>query len=103
MISSPETIEEIFRYDVPLQRYTSFRTGGLAEIFVEPANTLELKRVLQFCKEEKKEIFVFGKGTNILVNDNGVKGVVIHLGGVDFRESRKKWQICVLRCRCKPT
>ncbi len=86
MISSPETIEEIFRYDVPLQRYTSFRTGGLAEIFVEPVNTLELKRVLQFCNEEKKEIFVFGKGTNILVNDNGVKGVVIHLGGVDFKK-----------------
>ncbi len=86
MISSPETIEEIFRYDVPLQRYTSFRTGGPAEIFVEPVNTLELKRVLQFCKEEQKDIFVFGKGTNILVNDNGVKGVVIHLGGVDFKK-----------------
>ncbi len=86
MISSPETIEEIFRYDVPLHSYTSFRTGGLAEIFVEPVNTLELKRVLQFCKEENKEIFVFGKGTNILVNDNGVKGVVIHLGGVDFKK-----------------
>jgi len=86
MISRPETIEEIFRYDVPLQRYTSFRTGGLAEIFVEPVNTLELKRVLQFCKEEKKEIFVFGKGTNILVNDNGVKGVVLRLRGVDFKK-----------------
>jgi UDP-N-acetylmuramate dehydrogenase len=84
MISSPETIEGIFRYDVSLHSYTSFRTGGLAEIFVEPVSTLELKRVLQFCKEEKKEIFVFGKGTNILVNDNGVKGVVIHLGGIDF-------------------
>ncbi len=86
MISSPETIENIFRYDVSLQRYTSFRTGGFAEIFVEPVDTLELKRVLQFCKEEQKNIFIFGSGTNILVNDNGVKGVVIHLGGVDFKK-----------------
>jgi UDP-N-acetylmuramate dehydrogenase len=84
MISSPEIINEIFRYDVPLQKYTSFRTGGPAEIFVEPVDTLELKKVLQFCKDEQKKIFVFGKGTNILVNDNGVKGVVIHLGRVNF-------------------
>ncbi len=90
MISSPETIEKIFRYDVPLQRYTSFRTGGLAEIFVEPLNRLELQRVLQFCKDEEKEIFIFGKGTNILVNDNGVKGIVIHLGGVDFKNVERK-------------
>ncbi|MGR3301164.1 MAG: UDP-N-acetylmuramate dehydrogenase [Candidatus Scalindua sp.] len=86
MISSPEIIEEIFRYDVPLQRYTSFRTGGAAEIFVEPGNTSELKKVLQFCKDEQKKVFFLGKGTNLLVNDNGVKGVVIHLGGVDFKK-----------------
>ena len=86
MISSPEIIDEIFRYDVPLQRYTSFRTGGAAEIFVEPGNTSELKKVLQFCKDEQKKVFIFGEGTNLLVNDNGVKGVVIHLGGVDFKK-----------------
>ena len=86
MISSPEIIDEIFRYDVPLQRYTSFRTGGAAEIFVEPGSTSELKKVLQFCKDEQKKVFIIGKGTNLLVNDNGVKGVVIHLGGVDFKE-----------------
>ena len=84
MISSPDIINEIFRYDVSLQKYTSFRTGGPAEIFVEPVDTSELKKVLQFCKDEQKKIFVFGKGTNILVNDNGVKGVVIHLGRVNF-------------------
>jgi len=90
MISSPEIINEIFRYDVPLQKYTSFRTGGVAEIFVEPVSTSELKKVLQFCKDERKQVFVFGKGTNILVNDNGVKGVVIHLGGANFKNIEKQ-------------
>ncbi len=85
MISSPEIINEIFRYDVPLQKYTSFRTGGAAEIFVEPLGTSELKKVLQFCKDEQKKVFIFGKGTNLLVGDNGVKGVVIHLGGINFK------------------
>ena len=85
MINSPEIISEIFRYDVPLQKYTSFRTGGSAEIFVEPLGALELKRVLQFCKDEQKKVFIFGKGTNLLVGDNGVDGVVIHLGGINFK------------------
>ena len=85
MINSPEIISEIFRYDVSLQKYTSFRTGGSAEIFVEPLGVLELKRVLQFCKDEQKKVFVFGKGTNLLVGDNGVDGVVIHLGGINFK------------------
>ena len=85
MINSPEIISEIFRYDVSLQKYTSFRTGGSAEIFVEPLGALELKRVLQFCKDEQKKVFIFGKGTNLLVGDNGVDGVVIHLGGINFK------------------
>ena len=85
MIKSPEIISEIFRYNVPLQKYTSFRTGGSAEIFVEPLGALELQRVLQFCKDEQKKIYIFGKGTNLLVGDNGVKGVVIHLGGINFK------------------
>ncbi|MGR3293689.1 MAG: UDP-N-acetylmuramate dehydrogenase [Candidatus Scalindua sp.] len=85
MINSSEIISEMFRYDVPLQKYTSFRTGGAAEIFVEPLGTSELKKVLQFCKDERKKVFIFGKGTNLLVGDNGVKGVVIHLGGINFK------------------
>ena len=85
MTNSTKMISEIFRYDVPLQKYTSFKTGGAAEIFVEPLGALELKRVLQFCKTGQKKIFIFGKGTNLLVGDNGVKGVVIHLGGINFK------------------
>ena len=85
MINSSEIISEMFRHDVPLQKYTSFRTGGAAEIFVEPLGTSELKKVLQFCKDEQKKVFIFGKGTNLLVGDNGVKGVVIHLGGINFK------------------
>ena len=85
MINSSEIIDEIFRYDIPLQKYTSFRTGGAAEIFVEPLGTSELKKVLQFCKDEQKKVSIFGKGTNLLIGDNGVKGVVIHLGGINFK------------------
>jgi UDP-N-acetylmuramate dehydrogenase len=88
MIKSTEIIDSIFRYDVPLQRYTSFKTGGIAEIFAEPRNISELRKVLQFCKDEQKRIFILGNGSNILVNDNGIQGVVIHLGN-DFKEIKR--------------
>jgi UDP-N-acetylmuramate dehydrogenase len=88
MIKSTEIIDSIFKYDVPLQRYTSFKTGGTAEIFAEPRSISELRKVLQFCEDEQKRIFILGNGSNILVNDNGVQGVVIHLGG-DFKEIKR--------------
>ncbi len=89
MIKSPEIIDSIFKYDVPLQRYTSFKTGGVAEIFAEPRNISELRKVLQFCENEQKRIFIFGNGSNILVDDNGVQGMVIHLGGIDFKKVKR--------------
>ncbi len=89
MIKSPEIIDSIFKYDVPLQRYTSFKTGGVAEIFAEPRNISELRKVLQFCENERKRIFIFGNGSNILVDDNGVQGMVIHLGGIDFKKVKR--------------
>jgi UDP-N-acetylmuramate dehydrogenase len=89
MIKSIEIIDSIFKYGVPLQRYTSFKTGGVAEIFAEPRNISELRKVLQFCKDEQKNIFIFGNGSNVLVNDNGVQGVVVHLRGPDFKEIKR--------------
>lgn len=89
MIKSTETVNDILKYDVPLQRYTSFKTGGVAEIFAEPENISELKEVLQFCKSEGKEIFILGNGSNILVNDNGIHGMVIHLGGTYFKKVKR--------------
>ncbi len=89
MIKSTEIIDNIFKYDVPLQRYTSFKTGGVAEIFAEPGNISELRKVLQFCENEQKRIFIFGNGSNILVDGKGVQGVVIHLGGVNFKKVKR--------------
>lgn len=88
MIKSTEIIDSIFRYDVSMQRYTSFKTGGTAEIFAEPRNIYELRKVLKFCKDEQKRILILGNGSNILVNDNGIQGVVIHLGG-NFKEIKR--------------
>ncbi|MCS6926677.1 MAG: UDP-N-acetylmuramate dehydrogenase [Candidatus Binatia bacterium] len=68
------------RFGVPLSRYTSFRIGGPADAFVEPQSVAELQALVSLLRREAIPYFVLGGGTNILVSDKGVRGVVIRLG-----------------------
>jgi UDP-N-acetylmuramate dehydrogenase len=63
-----------------LARYTSFRVGGPADVFVEPHTVEELQAVVRALYEERTSYFLLGAGTNVLVSDKGVRGVVIRLG-----------------------
>lgn len=73
---------EIFT-DEPMNLHTSFRIGGNAECFCEVENTDALCKVMCACKKYNVPYFILGLGSNLLVSDNGIKGVVIKLGG-DF-------------------
>ena len=64
----------------PLSNHTSFRIGGPAEWFAEPSSLPELVELLQTASRLEIPVSVVGGGTNLLVPDHGVKGVVIHLG-----------------------
>ena len=63
----------------PMKHHTSFRVGGPARIMVMPETRDEVFRVLEICRAEDLDVTVLGAGTNILVNDAGLKGVVINL------------------------
>lgn len=76
----------------PLKKHTSFKIGGNAELFVSVNNTDQLKAVLLACKENHIPLFVIGKGSNLLISDNGMKGVVLSLDG-DFKEISLKENI----------
>ena len=69
----------------PLKKHTSFKIGGNAEIFVEVFSVDQLRAVLDACKENNIPLFVIGKGSNLLISDNGMKGVVLSLEG-EFKE-----------------
>lgn len=68
------------RFDEPLSRHTSFRIGGPADVWVEVANPAEIRRVQLAAAEAALPVFVLGGGTNVLVSDRGVRGIVMHLG-----------------------
>lgn len=63
----------------PMRQHTSFRIGGPADIFVEPYDMNELGTVLRICSETGNKPTVVGNGTNLLVSDLGIRGVVIHV------------------------
>ena len=79
-----QALQQIFgervRFDEPLSRHTSFRIGGPADVWVEVADAEEIRCVQLFAAAADLPVFVLGGGTNILVSDRGVRGIVLHLG-----------------------
>lgn len=64
----------------PLSQYTSFRVGGPAEYLVRPGDYSQVAQVIAYCAENGIQWYVLGRGTNLLVSDKGLPGVVIALG-----------------------
>ncbi len=67
-------------YDVPLARYTSWKVGGLAEVLFQPKDLIDLQNYMQTLSTSVKVTWL-GRGTNVLVRDGGVRGVVIAMQG----------------------
>ena len=68
------------RYNEPMSLHTTFRAGGTADLFYEPSNTEGLKAVLALARDEDIPVTVIGNGSNMLVLDGGIRGLVIKLG-----------------------
>jgi len=76
--------EDIMRQHEPLAMHTWFQLGGPAEYYAEPTNVDQLLALLRRCREEEVPVRLLGKGSNILVRDEGVPGVVLRFAAPDF-------------------
>lgn len=65
-----------------MSKYTTFKIGGNARVIIKVTNNEGLIDILAKCKDYQIPVFVLGKGSNLLVSDNGIEGVVIKLDGV---------------------
>jgi len=72
--------ERGLRRDEPLSRHTSMRVGGPADLFFEVETADDLARRVRFARRRGLPLFVIGGGTNLVVSDRGVRGVVLKLG-----------------------
>lgn len=70
------------RLHEPLKRYTSIQIGGPADAFVLPANLEDLKTVLAFAEARRVPWMILGLGSNVLIKDGGVRGIVLRLNKV---------------------
>lgn len=71
--------EERIKQNEPMKNHTSFRVGGPAEFFIKINSIEELKKVLKFCNIHKVPFMMIGNGSNLLILDEGIKGIVIKL------------------------
>lgn len=69
----------------PMHKHITFRVGGPAEWFVLVKTADQLKEVISLCKEQKEPYYIIGNGSDLLVSDTGVRGVIIRLAG-EFEE-----------------
>ena len=68
----------------PLSKHTTLRVGGPAQFWVEPRNENAFAELIRFCRRENLPLFVIGRGSNLLVRDGGLRGVVVRPSGGDF-------------------
>lgn len=77
------------RFDEPMSRHTSFRIGGPADLLVIPADEADLQNLLAGIHKARVPFMILGNGTNLLVLDGGIRGVVIKMTS-GFRQMDRK-------------
>jgi UDP-N-acetylenolpyruvoylglucosamine reductase len=76
-VKTPETVQR----DYPLARLTTVRAGGPADLFARPSSDEQLLELLRWAGGQEVAVEVVGSGSNLLVSDDGVRGLVLKLDG----------------------
>lgn len=63
-----------------MRRHTTFAIGGPADVFVSPENETQIQRIILYLAQRNIPYHVVGKGSNLLIGDDGIRGVVLHIG-----------------------
>lgn len=71
--------EDDIKIDELMSKHIYFKVGGPADIFLTPSTVDQLKKTLKICKENNIPYYIIGNGSNLLVKDGGIRGVVIEL------------------------
>ena len=75
-----EIKQGIVKIDESMKKHTNFKIGGNADVFVIAKNIEEIKCVIKFSKENNIPLTILGNGSNVLVSDKGIRGIVLQIG-----------------------
>lgn len=75
-----------------MSKHTSFKVGGKADIWIKVKTIEELRLILKYAKENNIPFYIVGNGSNLLVKDKGIRGIVIKLDfeEIDIQEKENK-------------
>ena len=95
--------DSLIKLNEPLAKRTTLRVGGAAEILVEPVSVEDLALALRLAGENEIPVFVLGRGSNLLIHDNGIQGIVLSLAQPAFSkvEIRGERIVCGAGARLK--
>ena len=79
MLKKENEIEKKIIFDEPMKKHTSFKIGGTADEFIKVQDEEELIEAIKYAKEKKLKITIIGNGSNLLVLDKGIRGLVIKI------------------------
>lgn len=71
--------KEIIKVDEPLKRYTYTETGGKADYYVSPTTNEDVQKIVRFAYEHDIPVTYLGNGSNIIIREGGIRGIVLSL------------------------
>ena len=87
--------EENIKIKEPMSKHTSFKTGGPADYFVIAKTIQEIDEVVKIAKEKNIDLYITGNGSNLLVSDNGVRGIVLKIALEEIKIEQEEKKIIV--------
>lgn len=74
----------------PMKKHTSFKIGGIADIYIKAKDIEDIKEVLKYTKQHNIKLTIIGNGSNILVLDKGIRGITLEvsLNRQEFEEKQ---------------
>ena len=88
-----------------MSKHTTFRIGGPAKLFLKPSTIEQIVQIIKLCKKYGVHYFILGNGSNLLVSDEGYKGVVLYIHQSNFcsfeytkDEYSRRWSYNACHC-----
>ena len=71
--------------DEPLERFSTMRVGGPADLFAEVRNLFELRGIVRFARQRDIPLFLIGRGSDLIISDAGIGGLVVLVRAAGLR------------------
>ncbi|HEX9817661.1 MAG TPA: FAD-binding protein, partial [Patescibacteria group bacterium] len=78
-----------FQLDFPMAPKTYFKVGGPAELFLESADRQQIISLVEYCQNQHLPLTILGGGSNVIISDEGIRGLVLKLTNEEFVVTEK--------------